>query len=67
MNCRKPCKECPFKNDNRYSLKFRNYVDKMTKIKKIKYNACHMITSDIWGYQSEINESNVCMGMKKAT
>lgn len=64
MSCRKPCRECPFANNNPFSLKFRGYVDKMKKLEKVKDNACHMITSDIWGFSSEINDKNVCIGSK---
>lgn len=28
----------------------------------IDRHACHMITSDIWGYKSEINKNNLCVG-----
>lgn len=64
MSCRKPCRECPFINNNPFSLKFRGYVDKMRKLDKVEDNACHMITSDIWGFKSEINNKNVCIGSK---
>lgn len=62
MSCRKPCKECPWKNQSDHSLKFRTYVDKMRKLGKIENSKCHMISSDVWGYQSEINSKNVCIG-----
>jgi len=65
MSCRKPCKECPWVNYNKHSLKFRTYVDKMISIGKIKNHKCHMISNDVWGYQSEINNKNMCIGSKK--
>lgn len=65
MSCRKPCKECPWRkeNSNQHNLKFRKGVDKMKSIGKNKH-ACHMINSDIWGYNSQINNDNVCIGQK---
>jgi tRNA A37 methylthiotransferase MiaB len=62
MGCRKECKGCPWKNGNQHSLKFRNYVDKMRSIGKIDNHKCHMISSDVWGYDSEINSENLCIG-----
>ena len=59
---RKPCKECPWLNQNGHSLKFRVYADKMKKSGKIKHHACHMITSDVWGYKEEISSDRVCIG-----
>lgn len=61
MNCRKPCKECPWKVENQHNLKFRKYVDKMKSIGKNNH-ACHMINNDIWGGKSEINTNNICIG-----
>lgn len=62
--CRKPCKECPWVTSSTHSEKWPGYVATMEDIGKIKNkkHACHMITSDIWGYKSEINNSNVCVG-----
>jgi hypothetical protein len=36
----------------------------MSEIKTIKKteHACHMITSDVWGMKTIIDESNVCIG-----
>lgn len=62
MACKKPCKECPWNNENQHSLKFRTYVEKMRSLGKIDNHKCHMISSDVWGYQSEINNKNVCVG-----
>ncbi len=62
MACKKPCKECPWDNENQHSLKFRTYVEKMRKIGKVVNHKCHMISSDVWGYQSEIDSKNVCAG-----
>jgi hypothetical protein len=61
MSCRKPCKECPWKNDNQHNLKFRNYVDKFEKIGKPNHK-CHMIDVDIWAYKSDVNSDNICVG-----
>lgn len=63
MSCRKPCKECPWsdENSNQHNLKFRKYVDKMKSIGK-ENHSCHMINSDIWGGKSEINKKNICIG-----
>lgn len=64
---RKQCKECPWKNKDKHSLNFRGYVEKMNSIGKIENNkhACHMITNDVWGLKSEINQNNVCVGSCK--
>lgn len=61
---RKACKECPWINNNRHSQSWPGYVDSMASIGQIegRKHACHMITSDTWGYDSDINESNVCIG-----
>ena len=63
MSCRKPCKECPWReeNSNRHNLNFRTYVDKMKSIGKNDH-AWHLINRDIWGGKSEINSNNVCIG-----
>ena len=62
--CKKPCKECPWVNTNQHSLNFRTYVEKMKSI-GVKKHACHMISADIWGYNSEINDKNKCAGQNK--
>jgi len=69
MSCRKPCKECPWTKENAHSKKFPSYVKSIEKIGKIKdkKHGCHMITKDIWGYKSEINDENVCVGAKLNT
>lgn len=61
--CRKPCKECPWReeNNNLHNLKFRKSVDKMKSIGK-ENHSCHMINKDIWGGKSEINDKNICIG-----
>lgn len=62
MSCRKPCKSCPWTNNNGHSLKFRTYVDKMREIGKTENHKCHMISNDVWGYKSDITDKNVCVG-----
>ena len=66
MSCRKPCKECPWTKDNPHSKSWPKFVEKLESIDKIKNkeHACHMITSDVWGYKEEINDKNVCIGAK---
>lgn len=59
---RNSCKECPWFNQNKHSLKFRTYVEKMKIIRKNQTHKCHMISNDVWGYQSEIDSKNVCIG-----
>ncbi len=64
--CRKPCRECPWVVDKKSShdKNWVDHVDVMTKLGQIKdrKHACHMITSDAWGYKNKIEESNVCIG-----
>ena len=62
--CRKPCPECPWKNENQHSINFRKYSEKMESIGKIENHSCHMINKDVWGSKTEINEKNVCIGSK---
>jgi hypothetical protein len=64
MNCRKPCKSCPWTNDNQHNLKFRTYVDKFEKLGKSDHK-CHMIDSDIWSAKSEVSDKNICIGSKQ--
>jgi hypothetical protein len=64
MSCRKPCKECPWKNDNNHNLKFRTYVDKFDKLGKPNHK-CHMIDGDIWSVKSEVSDKNICIGSKQ--
>lgn len=66
MSCRKPCRECPWIKNNPHSKKWPGYVDAIEKIGQIKdkQHACHMITKDTWGYESEINKDNICIGAK---
>ena len=40
-------------------FKTLDYVEK-------KIDACHMITSDIWGYKENITDNNVCIGSLKS-
>jgi hypothetical protein len=54
---RRNCKECPWKNDNPHSLKFREYSEKMNK-----KHACHMIEKDVWGLKTNIDQNNICIG-----
>lgn len=61
---RKSCKECPWKGTNSHSIKFRTYVEKMEKIGRNKHK-CHMISSDVWGYKTPVNENNICVGNGK--
>jgi hypothetical protein len=61
----KGCSECPWNNNNPHSLKFRNYVDKMESIGKIKNHKCHMKSSDVWAKESDINDDNICIGSLK--
>ena len=62
--CRNPCKECPWTNQNPYSLKFRQYVDKVRAVSGIENHSCHMINKDVWGSKTVIDEKNVCIGSK---
>jgi len=64
---RNSCKECPWKNDNQHSLKFQTYVEKMRKLGKIENHSCHMINKDVWGYKTNIDEKNVCVGSSNFT
>lgn len=66
MSCRKPCSECPHRNTNNHSIKFRTYNSKMKTIGKEK-QACHMITKDVWGYNTEITDKNICVGSQQDT
>jgi hypothetical protein len=64
--CRKECKECPWINDNKHSLKFREYSKKMKEEGFIENShKCHMIDSDVWGFDSNVNSSNSCIGSLK--
>lgn len=64
---RSSCKECPWKNSSGHSKSWSNNVDVMTDLGQIKdrKHACHMITSDVWGYKNKINDSNICIGSKE--
>jgi hypothetical protein len=37
----------------------------MRSLRKIETHKCHMISNDIWGYKSEIDQKNVCIGSKQ--
>lgn len=65
---RKCCKECPWVTNSAHNRSWPNYVAKMMRLKKIKEtrHACHMITSDVWGMKTIIDESNVCIGAKNS-
>lgn len=65
MSCRKPCKQCPWLNSNQHSLKFRTYVDKMKSIGKTNHK-CHMISSDVWSYNTPTEEKNICIGQRES-
>jgi len=62
--CRKPCKECPWVVKNKHNDSWPKYVEQMENIGQIqnKKHACHMITSDTWGYENVIDKNNVCVG-----
>ena len=62
--CRKPCKECPWTTTGLHSDKWPGYVKAVESTGKIKdrQHACHMITSDVWGYNEDITQNNVCIG-----
>jgi len=64
--CRKPCKECPWTTTGKHSQSWPGYVESMEKLGQIKNkeHACHMITSDTWGYDNPITDKNVCIGAK---
>ena len=64
---RKTCKECPWTKDNSHNKNWSGYASKIESIGKIKNkrHACHMITSDIWGYKGDITDKNVCIGSLK--
>ena len=54
MSCRKPCKSCPWTNENQHNLKFRKGSEKFINLGKPNHK-CHMIDSDIWGSKSKID------------
>ena len=62
--CHKACRECPWTNNNPFSLKFRQYADKVRSASGIENHSCHMIEKDVWGSKTEITEKNVCAGSK---
>jgi hypothetical protein len=55
---KKPCKECPWMNDNPHSTKFREWSGRFGK------HSCHMESSDVWGLKTNITENNICIGYK---
>ena len=63
---RNNCKECPWKNKNEHSLKFRTYAKKMKSSNGIENHICHMINKDVWGYNNDINDKNDCIGSKQS-
>lgn len=63
LDNRGPCRECPWVKNNNYSLKFRDILEKMKYSGKADKHACHMITTDIWGLKSNIDNNNVCVGL----
>lgn len=60
--CRRPCKECPWTNENTHNSKFRAWSDRMSSMGKKQ--ACHMETTDVWGRNVVINQKNECVGRK---
>ena len=64
--CRESCMECPYKIKSKHNESFKGYVGVVEKYGKIKdgIHACHMITSDVWGYKGDITDDNVCIGSK---
>jgi hypothetical protein len=60
--CRRPCKECPWTNENKHNLKFQSWSERMSEMGKNQ--ACHMETKDVWGRNTEISEHNECIGRK---
>lgn len=65
MSYRKTCKSCPWTNTNNHNTKFKTGFEKMRSLRKIETHKCHMISNDIWGYKSEIDQKNVCIGSKQ--
>lgn len=61
---RKCCNECPWKRKDKHSLQFRERSVIMNGI-GVNQHACHMISTDIWGLNVEINDKNICLGQKK--
>ena len=59
---RKSCAQCPWTNTQSHSLKFRTYVEKMQKLKRIEGHKCHLVSSDVWGFVSPVNKENICIG-----
>jgi hypothetical protein len=55
------CKECPWKNQNSHSIKWREYAQKVLGDKP---HSCHMKTKDVWGKKNGITEETVCIGAK---
>jgi len=64
MSKRKICKECPWITN--IPTNWPDCVTKMESIGKIenKKHACHMITTDNWGYNELITDKNLCIGAK---
>lgn len=60
--CRRPCKECPWTNDSRHNIKFREWSERMESMGKKQ--ACHMETSDVWGRHTKVGTKNECVGRK---
>lgn len=61
MLCRKPCKSCPWTNENQHNLKFRKGSNKFINLGKPNHK-CHVLDSDIWGSKSNIDKNNICIG-----
>jgi len=61
MSCRKPCKSCPWTNDNNHNQKFRKGMEKFTDLGKPNHK-CHSIDGDIWGLKTPVDKNNICIG-----
>ena len=64
MSCSRPCRECPWVNTNRHSIKFRKYFEKMRSLGKIENHKCHMVSNDVWNYEEDLTDKNICRGSK---
>jgi hypothetical protein len=67
MGERNRCKECPWVTQYKHSEKWKGYVKELTDKGLIKdgVHKCHMIASDTWGFETPVDESNVCIGSLK--
>lgn len=60
-NC---CKECPWTTKSKHNDSWPDYVKTMETKGNLSngIHACHMITSDTWGFNNPIKDANVCIG-----